>query len=294
MSPRSSRLSRVPLLLLVLALAAVLAFAACKDDEKKAGTTPSTGQTPAAGEIDISNVPELADGKMTIGSDIAYAPLEFYQTGTETPDGLDVDLAKAIAEALGVDVEFINSGFDGIIEALNTDEFDAVMSAMTIDADRSKQVDFVPYLNVGEGIVVPTGNPNSIAGLDDLCGLTVAVQLGTVQEKGLKALNDETCGDNDVKIVTFDTNPLAVEDVTTGGADANYSDFPVAFLDAQQSEGRLEVVEPAPNPQPYGIAVRKGSTELKGVLTEALQAVKDSGKYDEVLAAWDLESTALP
>ena len=286
MSPRS--LSRISLLLFVLALAGVLAFAACKDDKKKTGTTPS----PAA--IDISGVPELQDGKMTIGSDIAYAPLEFYQTGTETPDGLDVDLAKAIAEALGVDVEFINSGFDGIIEALNTDEFDAVMSAMTIDADRSKQVDFVPYLNVGEGIVVPTGNPNSIAGLDDLCGLTVAVQLGTVQEKGLKALNDETCGDNDVKIVTFDTNPLAVEDVITGGADANFSDFPVAFLDAQQSDGALEVVEPAPDPQPYGIAVRKGSTELKGVLTEALQAVKDSGKYDEVLAAWDLESTALP
>jgi polar amino acid transport system substrate-binding protein len=285
MSPRS--LSRISLLVFVLALAAVLAFAACKDDKKE-------GTTPTAGEIDISGVPELQDGKLLIGSDIAYAPLEFYQTGTETPDGLDVDLAKAIAEALGVNVEFINTGFDGIIDALNTEEFDVIMSAMTIDEERSQQVDFVPYLNVGVGIVVPAGNPNSIAGLDDLCGLTVAVQLGTVQEKQLKTLNDETCGDNDVKIVTFDTNPLAVEDVTTGGADANFSDFPVAFLDAQQSNGALEVVEPAPNPQPYGIAVRKGSTELKGVLTEALQAIKSSGKYDDVLAAWDLESTALP
>ena len=290
MSPRS--LSRISLLFLVLALAAVLAFAACKDDEKKTGTTPSASPTPAA--IDISGVPELADGKLLIGSDIAYAPLEFYQTGTETPDGLDVDLAKAIAEALGVEVEFVNSGFDGIIPALNTEEFDAVMSAMTIDEERSQLVDFVPYLNVGVGIVVPAGNPNNIAGLDDLCGLTVAVQLGTVQEKQLKTLNDETCGDNDVKIVTFDTNPLAVEDVVTGGADANFSDFPVAFLDAQQSDGALEVVEPAPNPQPYGIAVRKGSTELKGALAAALQAVKNSGKYDEILAAWDLESTALP
>src|SRR3990170_7636504 len=249
MSPRS--LSRTSLILLVLALAAVLAFAACKDDEKT-GKTPSASPTPAA--IDISGVPELADGKLLIGSDIAYAPLEFYQTGTETPDGLDVDLAKAIAEALGVQVEFVNSGFDGLIEALNTDEFDAVMSAMTIDADRSKLVDFVPYLNVGVGIVVPAGNPNNIAGLDSLCGLTGGGQPGAGQEKGLKTLNDETCGDNDVKIVTFDTNPLAVEAVSTGGADANFSDFPVAFLDAQQSDGALEVVEPAPNPQPYGIA----------------------------------------
>src|SRR3972149_475366 len=124
MSPRS--LSRISLLMFVLALAAVLAFAACKDDKKKPGTTPP----PAA--IDISGVPELADGKLLIGSDIAYAPLEFYQTGTETPDGLDVDLAKAIPEALGVEVEFVNSGFDGIIPALDTDEVGAGRTAMRV------------------------------------------------------------------------------------------------------------------------------------------------------------------
>src|SRR3989304_10159483 len=138
MSPRS--LSRISLLMFALALAAVLAFAGCKDDEKKTGTTPSASPTPAA--IDISGVPELADGKLLIGSDIAYAPLGFYQTGTETPDGLDVDLAKAIAEALGVQVEFVNSGFDGIIPALNTEEFDAVMSAMTIAEERPHVVGF--------------------------------------------------------------------------------------------------------------------------------------------------------
>src|SRR3970040_2648909 len=140
MSPRS--LSRISLLMFVLGLAAVLAFAACKDDKKKAGTTPSASPTPAP--IDISGVPELQDGKLLIGSDIAYAPLEFYQTGTETPDGLDVDLAKAIAEALGVEVEFVNSGFDGLNEALGTEDFDVVMSAMTVTEERSKVVDFVP------------------------------------------------------------------------------------------------------------------------------------------------------
>src|SRR3970040_543511 len=126
MSPRS--LGRTSLILLALALAAVLAFAACKDDKKEAGKTPSA--SPTSGAIYISGVPELADGQLLLGSDIAYAPLEFYQTGTETPDGLDVDLAKAIAEALGVQVEFVNSGFDGLNEALKSDEFDVVMSGL--------------------------------------------------------------------------------------------------------------------------------------------------------------------
>ena len=284
MSPRS--LSRISLLLFVLALAAVLAFAACKDDKKKTGTTPS----PAA--IDISGVPELADGKITAGSDIAYAPFEFYQEGTQTEDGLDVDIAKAIAEALGVDVEWVNSPFDTIRDALNTSEFDIVISAMTITPERQQEVDFVPYLSVGTGILVPAGNPKGIQGLEDLCGLTVAVQLGTIQETMIDDQNAKC--DSAIEKVTFDTNPLAVQDLRTAGADANLSDYPVALLDAQESSGELEVVETQVVPEPYGIAVRKGSADLKGVLEEALQTIRDSGQYDDILAKWDLSSTALP
>jgi polar amino acid transport system substrate-binding protein len=288
MSPRS--LSRISLLMFVLALAAVLAFAACKDDEKKAGTTPSASPTPAA--IDISGVPELADGTLTAGSDIAYAPFEFYQEGTQTEDGMDVDIAKAMAEVLGVQVEFVNSPFDTIRDALNTNEFDIVISAMTITPERQQEVDFVPYLSVGTGILVPSENPKGIQGLDDLCGLTVAVQLGTIQETMIDDQNGKC--DEAIDKVVFDTNPLAVQDLRTGGADANLSDYPVALLDAQESSGELDVVETQITPDPYGIAVRKGSTELKAVLTEALQAVRDSGKYDTILTKWDLSSTALP
>ena len=275
----SRRLARLTLVCGALALTALLAFAACGDDEDGGGGG--------------GGAPELDDGVLTIGSDITYAPIEFYKEGTEEADGLDVDLAKALAAELGVEVEFINSGFDGLIEALRTNEFDVVMSAMTITDERSQQIDFVPYVNVGVGIVVPAGNPNNIQELEDLCGLTVAVQAGTIQLDEMEDLNQDACADNNVDIVTFDTNPLAVEDVRTGGADANFSDFPVAFLDAQESDGVLEVVEPAPNPQPYGIGVRKESTELKAALEDALQAVKDSGEYDTILAKWNLESTAL-
>ncbi|HLB26479.1 MAG TPA: ABC transporter substrate-binding protein [Dehalococcoidia bacterium] len=290
MSPRS--LSRISLLVFALALAAVLAFAACKDD-KKEGTTPPADQTPAG--IDISGVPELQDGVLNVGSDIAYAPFEFYIEGTETEDGLDIDIAKAIAAELGVDIEFINTGFDGLIPALQSAEFDILVSAMTIRPDREDQIDFVPYITVGTGIVVPAGNPDNITGLDEsLCGLTLAVQVATIQVTFLEDLNEGACADNNVDIVTFDTNPLAVEDLRTGGSDANFSDFPVAAEDAAQSGGELEVVEPQIDPEPYGIGVDKGSTELKDVIADALQAIRDSGEYDQILAEWKLEAVALP
>ena len=285
--------------LVVLSLAALLAFAACGDDDEEDGNgeqptaaeTPAGDQTPAEG-IDITGVSELEDGVLTIGSDIAYAPMEFYIEGTETPDGLDVDIGKAIGALLGVEVEFVNSGFDGIIPALNTEEFDIIMSAMTVTDERSAEVDFVEYLSVGTGMLVPADNPNGIETPDDLCGLTVAVQLGTIQETVANDLSAD-CAEP-INVVTFDTNPLAVEDLRTGGADANLSDYPVAYVDAQASDGELAVLPTQIGPDPYGIAVRKGSTALRGVLQLAVGALIASGEYETILAKWDLASAALP
>jgi polar amino acid transport system substrate-binding protein len=290
-----NRFPRLLMLPLMLAMAALVFAAACGDDDDDTGTeTPTEAAgTPTDGDagIDISGVPELADGTLTFGSDIAYAPFEFYEEGTENADGLDIDLAEALAAELGVEVEFVNSGFDGIIPALDTEDFDAVISAMTITDERSEQIDFVPYITVGTGIVVPAGNPDGISSIEDLCGKTVAVQLGTIQVDILEAQND-SCTDQ-INIITFDTNPLAVEDLLTGGSDANFSDFPVAAEDAAQSGGDLEVVETQIDPEPYGIGVRKGSPELKSVLGEALQAIIADGTYGSILADWNLEAVAL-
>ena len=275
------RLFRTVLTLCIVALAAAFVFAACNDDD-------DGGDDNGGG---VSGVPELEDGVLNVGSDIAYAPFEFYEEGTTTPDGLDIDLAEAIAAQLGVEIEFLNIGFDGIIPSLDVEDFDVLISAMTITDERSEVIDFVPYITVGTGIVVPTGNPDGITGIADLCGKTVAVQVGTIQVDILEAQND-SC-DDDINIVIFDTNPLAVEDLLTGGSDANFSDFPVAAEDAAQSGGDLEVVDTQIDPEPYGLGVRKSSTELKTALSEALQAIIDNGTYASILADWDLEAVAL-
>lgn len=283
--------ARTSLLCIVPVVGVLLAMAACGGGKEE---SPTATASPAAttGKIDISTVPELKDGKLQVGSDIAYAPIEFYKEGTTEPDGLDVDLARALAKVLGVEVEFINTGFDGIIPALKTKDFDVIMSAMTVTDERKQEIDFVEYANVGTGVLVPKGNPKAIHSVDDLCGLTVAVQAGTIQYDLVTAQNDKCA--KKINVVTFDTNPLAVEDVKTGGADANLSDFPVAFVDAEESDGKLEVLDVQIDPEPYGIGVRKDSTALKQVLEEALKQVRASGEYDAIMAKWKLSAAALP
>jgi polar amino acid transport system substrate-binding protein len=289
---------------LVAAVALVLMlFAACGEEEK-GGTptaTPARTATPAGtpsgtpAGTPAAGVPELEDGVLQVGSDIAYAPIEFFEEGTTTPLGLDIDLGNALAEELGVRTEFTNSGFDGLIGALNVSRFDAIMSAMTITEGRSKQIDFVPYLSAGTDILVPKGNPKNIKGTEDLSGLNAAVELGTIQVEQLTDANEElkAAGKAEINITTFDVNPLAVEQLHLGRADAVLADSPVVANDARLSEGELEALGLAIKAAPYGIGVRKTSTELKAAIEDALQKVIKSGKYDEILKTWGFESGAI-
>ena len=166
---------------------------------------------------------------------------------------------------------------------------------MTVTDERSLEIDFVPYLIAGTDFLVPAGNPKNIAGLEDLSGLTVAVQIATIQVDQLQEANDnlKAAGKPEITVLTFDQNPLAVEQLKVGRVDAVLADSPVAANDARLSEGELESVGLTIPPEPYGIGVRKESTELKAAIEDALQAVIDSGKYDEILDTWSLPGGAI-
>jgi len=264
---------------LLAAVAAVLMlFAACEDDEEE-----------------VTGVPELGDGVLQVGADIAYAPMEFFEEGTTTPLGLDIDLGEALAEEMGARGEFINTGWDGIIGALKVERFDVIMSSMTITDERSKEIDFVPYFSAGTDILVSKGNPENIEGIEDLSGLTVAMQVGTIQVEQLNAANEEfkEAGEPEADILIFDLNPLAVEQVRLGRADAVLADSPVVANDARLSEGELEALGLAIESAPYGIGLRKTSTELKAAIEDALQNMIDDGTYDDILDKWGLAGGAI-
>jgi polar amino acid transport system substrate-binding protein len=273
------------------AIAALVLLAACGSENKK----QEVSNTPAASGTTAATAPELKDGVLQVGSDIAYAPIEFFEEGTQNPQGLDIDLANAMADVLGVRVEFINSGFDGIIGALDVKRFDILMSAMTVTDKRLKQIDFVPYLNAGTDILVAKGNPKNIKSIEDLSGLTVGVQIATIQVTQLEDANTKLKAANkpEIDVLTFDQNPLAVEQLRNGRADAVIADSPVVSNDARLSDGKLEAVGLNIEAAPYGIGIRKDSTELKAAIEDALQKLEANGKYAEILANWGLENGAI-
>jgi polar amino acid transport system substrate-binding protein len=273
-----------------MALAMVLAACGGGGDDEGGGTAAAGGLTELGKQLPAAI---QQSREIKVGSDIAYAPVEFYENGNEVK-GIDPDLAAAMGKELGVKFTFVNTTFDGIIPALLSKRFDVIMSAMSVTEEREKQISFLSYFNAGTSILVKKGNPQAIQSLDDLCGKTVALQKGTTQEAVAKA-QQAKCGDRQLTVRTFDRDTEALLQVKSGAAVADMNDFPVAAYNAQTSGGGndFEVVGEQIDAGPYGIGLRKEDTELRTALQAALKKIVENGEYDKVLAKWNVSTGAL-
>jgi polar amino acid transport system substrate-binding protein len=237
-------------------------------------------------------------GRLLVGSDIAYAPMEFFREGTQEAQGVDVELCQALAAQFGpgFTCEFRNAVFDTLISGLKAGRFDLIMSSMTDNAERQKEIDFVDYFLAGSSILVRKGNPERITSVADLCGKTVAFQRGTTNEE-LVQEQARTCTaqGRELTLLAFDTDPEAQQQVKVGRAAADIADFPVAAYAARTSGGGndFDVVGQQIDPAPYGIAVAKDKAQLRDAVQAALRAIVADGTYDRILEKWGVTQGAL-
>ncbi len=217
--------------------------------------------------------------QITVASDISYPPFEFKKNGK--PVGFDIDLMNEIAKRANLQVEYQNVAFDGIIPGLSNNLYDAAIAAMTITEAREKKVDFSdPYFNADQSLLVPSDS--NIHSTDDLSDATVGVQLGTMGAYQAEEFQSEgTVGE----VRTFDTIEDAFAALKDGQVDAVINNLPVSQDTADQSDGRLKVVETIPTGEQYGIAFPKDS-ELVDPVNEALAEIKEDGTYEKIYKKW--------
>jgi polar amino acid transport system substrate-binding protein len=282
---------------LVLALALVLAAAACGDDDD--GEQAGGGGGGELTEIGSRLPEQIARARtLKVGSDIAYAPVEFFKEGTQEAQGIDVDICNAIVATFGggFTCTFQNTTFDGLIPALNAKRFDVIMSALSDTKERQQAITLIDYFNAGTSILVRKGNPENIRSLDDLCGKTIGLQRGTTQEE-LANEQREKCraSGRELTVLTFDKDTDALLALKAGRSVADMNDFPVAAYNAKTSGNGsdFEVVGAQLDPAPYGIGVRKEDTALRDALQAGLRQIIANGTYDQVLQRWDVSQGAL-
>lgn len=227
-----------------------------------------------------------------VGSDIAYAPMEYYDTDGTTVLGLDKELTDALSKQLGVRFEWRNATFDGLITQLKSKRIDIAMSGMSDTPERQKQIDFVDYYRAGAMLLVRKGNPENLRSIEDLCGKTVAVQRGTTQEGYAEeqSVKCRAAGQPKINLLSFDRETEAMLQVKNGRAASGLQDYPVAAYNARTSGGGndFEVVGEQIDAGPLGIGVNKDNTGLRDALQRGLQAIIDSGQYQKIIDSYQV------
>lgn len=258
-----------------------------------ASTAPSVAVSaaPTTAAIVVPDAIKTA-GKLVWCVDLSYAPEEFYKPDGTTPQGSDVDIANEISKRFGVTAEIDNTGFDGIIPALTGKKCDLIISGMNDTPERGKVIDFVDYLKVGQGLLVPTGNPKNIKTLEDLSGKTVAVQLGTTNKDALDAESKTlvAAGKPKIEVQSFTADTDAFQQLKLGRVDAYSTDSPVVayYNSLPENAGKFEVGGTPIAPIPIGVGVRKDASDLKAAVQAAIDGMYADGTLKKIVDTWGM------
>jgi polar amino acid transport system substrate-binding protein len=255
----------------------------------------AAGSSAKLNAADAKLVP-AAYKKMTlqVATDATYAPDES-MNGSKMV-GFDVDLMNAIATTLGVKVSETNVTFSGIILGITSGRYQIGNSSFTDDKAREKQVNFVDYFQAGEGVYAKSTSTAKFTGLKSFCGMKVAVETGTVEQKDAQT-TAKTCAKNKkLTILSLSTQTAANLAVTSGQADVGFLDSQIAGYVVSTSNGAFKLLGKAVNIAPYGIATPK-TTAGKGLaiaIKAALKTLVANGTYGAILKKWGVNAGALP
>ena len=222
-------------------------------------------------KVDAQNEVSIEKEKIIMVTEAGFAPYEFYD-GEEIV-GVDVEIAKKIAEKTGKELEIKDTDFDSIINEVKTGKADFAAAGLSITEERLEEVDFSIEYAVSKQVVL-VKNDSEITKVDDLNGKKVAVQLGTIADL---VLSDEY---PEVELVQHKKYLLAVEDLKADKVDAIVLDsLPAEEIVKVNTD--FKILDEELLTDKYGIAVQKGNTELLNSINDVLQELMDNGKIEE-------------
>lgn len=238
-------------------------------------------------------------GTIRVASNAPYAPfVKFESPGSRTFVGGEVDMATALGGLLGVQFEFFQLPFDGLIPAVKAGRYDVVIGAISDNPERRRQIDFVDYAKVGTGMLTAAGNPLGVRTKADLCGKSVSAQQATEQAQFIQSLNRTECNADPVKPIVVPQQSDAELAVRSGRAQVLLANVTTVEAAARaQPSAFTAVLDPAA-PQGYiadavAIGVPKDATGLRNAIQQSVQRLMDDGQLARILRPWGLERFVL-
>ena len=270
-----------------LSVAMLFAGAACgtSDGSDDAASSDSGSKSSELTGYDVSLVQK--------DDDIAKLLPDYVTKDGKLTIGMDVDIAKALAQVFGLEADPETANFDSIIPSVGS-KYDIGISSFTVTKERLEAVDFVSHFDAGSAWAVKKGNPNKID-TSDLCGKKVAVQTATMQETEANkiAKQCEADGKDKLEVISSKLQTDVTTNVVTGKADVFYADSPVAGYAIAQTDGQLEMLGKVEGVAPEGIVIKKGDSQMDEAVQKAVQKLIDDGTYLKILKYWGVEDGAI-
>ena len=273
----------------LLALAMVLSLAACggKDSSSgnNAGTTPpassDASSSDAAGDSGSAAFTTVEEGKLHMSTNAAFPPYEM-TTDAGGFEGIDVEVAAAIAEKLGLELVVDDMGFDAALTAVQTGQSDIAMAGITVTDDRLEVMDFSDSYATGVQVVIVQKDSPAVQSIDDLAS---AAMIGTQKATtGYIYCSDtpENGGYGEDHVTAFDTGALAVMALVNGQVDAVVIDNEPAKAFVAENPG-LEILDTEFAVEDYAIGVAKGNTALLDAINAAMAELKADGTFQSIV-----------
>ncbi len=233
-------------------------------------------------------------GAIRVSVNAIYPPMEYKDPATNTLVGLDIDLGAALAQRLGVRIEWSESAFEQLIPSLQTGRADMILSGLSDLPARRETMDFVDYLKSGAQFYTLSANP--VADQAALCGKHVGTSRSTsfpAEIRKWSAANCEGAGKPAIEVVNAESTVDARAQLRQGRIDAAVQGSETVPYFMQQTPGAFRVLG-APFTTVYqGIAFKKSDTEFRDAVADALQALIQDGSYGRILAKWELPGNAV-
>ncbi|MGM8216084.1 transporter substrate-binding domain-containing protein [Bacillaceae bacterium W0354] len=269
------------LLGIIFSVLLVVVLAACGTLDQK-GEENDKDIENTSGSSDQEKNQDKSDEKkvLTLGTSADFPPFESYDESGEIV-GFDIDIAKAIAEELGLELKVDDMDFNGLIGALQTNRVDMVMAGMSATEERKENVDFSSaYHYSGEMFI--SKKDSDVTELEHIAGKTVGVQLGTIQEEGAYKIQEEI----DFEIKLIDDATTLIQELLTGRIDIAYMDKTVAegYIEAQDLAGFDDPTTSTPG---MAVAFPKDSEFVEEV-SAVIDQLIESGKIEELEEKWGL------
>ena len=252
--------------------------AATTAEEKAEDTTAAESKDETSAEAaETGAAKEAAGGRLIMATNAEFPPYEYHDGDAVV--GIDAEIAKAIADELGMELEIEDIAFDSIIPEIVSGKADMGLAGMTVTEDRMQSVDFSDtYAKASQKIIVT--EDSEIASPDDLKGVIVGVQLGTTGDIYVSDLEADG-----TTVERYSKGFEAVQALSQGKIDAVVIDGEPAKTFVAETEG-LKILEESFTDEEYAIAVKKGNTELLEKINGALKTLKDNGPLDEIVAKY--------